>query len=153
MDLSSCNRLLQVPAVPMGFGHMTCYSTHHMTQTLTLGGSLYPWHSLVMLAASACLILMEPGPVPLSNTVILNMIAKILHSPQKHKALCTSPKSVGKTKTCLTSRMSCWTCECISLLVWCCCSPCHQYYVGVPVVFITMSGCLSTSQPYMIITQ
>ena len=43
MDLSSCNRLLQVPT---GSGHMTRYPTHHMTCTLTLGGSLYPWHSL-----------------------------------------------------------------------------------------------------------
>ena len=44
MDLSSCNRLLQVPT---GSEYMTCYLTHHMTRTLTLGGSLYPWHSLV----------------------------------------------------------------------------------------------------------
>ena len=34
------------PRVPTGSGHMTRYPTRHMTRTLTLGGSLYPWHSL-----------------------------------------------------------------------------------------------------------
>ena len=38
MNLSSQNRLLWVPT---SSGHMTHYPTHHMTQTLTLGGSLY----------------------------------------------------------------------------------------------------------------
>ena len=44
MDLSSRNRLLRVPT---GSGHMT--------RALTLGGSLYPWHSLGnTLAHSEC---------------------------------------------------------------------------------------------------
>ena len=45
MDLSSHNRLLWVPVVSTGSGHMTRYPTCHMTRTLTLEGSLYSWHS------------------------------------------------------------------------------------------------------------
>ena len=52
MDLSSRNQLLQVPT---GSGHMTRYLTHCMTQTLTLGGSLYLWHSLATTGIGPCL--------------------------------------------------------------------------------------------------
>ena len=37
---------------------MTRYPTRHMTRTLTLGGSLYPWHSLLLLTLCAMLIML-----------------------------------------------------------------------------------------------
>ena len=50
----------------------------------------------VVPAASACLAPVRPGPVPLSDAAILNMIAKILRSPQDRQVLCASPDGVGK---------------------------------------------------------